>query len=95
MLMSARNTTKFKLDPNHPPAVTAEQQQRLEAIAAMPESDIDYSDIPRRMASVQCSRPGDCRAESGHRKDHRCDGAELFADPALSQTNLLATITPW
>ena len=58
MLMNARNAVKYSLDPGHPPAVTAEQQRRLEAIAAMPDPAIDYSDIPRQAEPVQWTRPG-------------------------------------
>jgi len=38
--------------------VTDEQQTRLEAIAAMPDTAIDYSDIPRQTEPVQWTRPG-------------------------------------
>ena len=58
MLMNARNSVKYRLDPGHPPAVTDEQQTRLEAIAAMPDTAIDYSDIPRQTEPVQWTRPG-------------------------------------
>lgn len=56
--MNVRNTVKYRLDPSHPPAVTDEQKQRLEAIAAIPDTSIDYSDIPRQTAPVQWTRPG-------------------------------------
>ncbi len=55
--MSARNTVKFKLDPKHPAPPTAAQRKRLAAVAAMPDSDIDYSDISRQTRSVQWTRP--------------------------------------
>ena len=38
----------FELDPNNPPPLTAEQQAEIEALARMPDSEIDYSDIPRQ-----------------------------------------------
>lgn len=56
--MNARNMVKYRLDPDNPPPVTDEQQRRLETIAAMPDSAIDYSDIPRQTGSVQWTRPG-------------------------------------
>ena len=56
--MSARNTVKFKLDPKNPPHPTAEQRKRLAAVAAMPDKDIDYSDIPKQAGPVQWTRPG-------------------------------------
>ena len=54
--MSARNTVKFKLDPKKRP--TAAQRKRLTAIAAMPDVEIDYSDIPRQTQPAQWTRPG-------------------------------------
>jgi len=53
--MSARNTVKFKLDPKKPPTVA--QRKRLIAVAAMPDAEIDYSDIPRQTQPVQWTRP--------------------------------------
>lgn len=55
MLMSARTTVKFKLDTQKPP--NAAQRKRLVAVAALPDSEIDYSDIPRQTQPVQWSRP--------------------------------------
>jgi len=49
---------KFELDPKNPPALTAEQRKRLAALAARPDSTIDYSDIPKETAAVKWSRPG-------------------------------------
>jgi uncharacterized protein (DUF4415 family) len=57
MLMSARNTVKFKLDPKHPPALTAQQRKRLKRVATMPDSGIDYSDIPRTTVAERWTRP--------------------------------------
>lgn len=54
--MSARNTVKFKLDSKKP--ATAAQRKRLAAVAEMPDSEIDYSDIPRQTQPVQWTRPG-------------------------------------
>ncbi len=57
MLMSARNIVKFKLDPKNAKPPTAAQRKRLTAIAAMSDTEIDYSDIPRQTQPVQWSRP--------------------------------------
>jgi uncharacterized protein (DUF4415 family) len=56
--MSKRNTVKFKLDVKNPPKPRARQRKRLAALAVMPDSKIDYSDIPRQTGSVKWSRPG-------------------------------------
>ena len=56
--MSVRNTVKFKLDPKHPKPLTAQRRKRLKRVAAMPDAEIDYSDIPRQTAAVQWTRPG-------------------------------------
>ncbi len=58
MLMSARNTVKFKLDPENFPPLTDEQRKRLKEVEAMPDVEIDYSDIPRQTGTVQWTRPG-------------------------------------
>src|SRR5260370_38965187 len=58
MPMSGNNTVKFKLDPKHPKPLTAQQRKRLKLVAAMPDAEIDYSDIPRQTAAVQWTRPG-------------------------------------
>ncbi len=55
--MSARNPVKFKLDQKNPAPLTAAQRKRLAAVAAMPDADIDYSDISRPAHSVQWTRP--------------------------------------
>lgn len=56
--MKKRSTVKFKLDPENPPALTAAQRKRLAALAARPDSEIDYSDIPKQTGKVGWSRPG-------------------------------------
>jgi uncharacterized protein (DUF4415 family) len=56
--MSKRNTVKFELDPKNPPALNAAQRKRLKALAALPDSAIDYSDIPKQTTAVKWSRPG-------------------------------------
>jgi uncharacterized protein (DUF4415 family) len=40
------NTVKRTLDLNKPPRLSAEQKARLDAVAAMPDEQIDYSDAP-------------------------------------------------
>jgi len=56
--MSKRNTVKFELDPKNPPALTGAQRKRLKRLAALPDSAIDYSDIPKQTAALKWSRPG-------------------------------------
>ena len=51
--MSARNTVKYKLDPKNLPPLTEQQRKRLRAVAAMPDAEIDYSDMPRQTKKVQ------------------------------------------
>lgn len=46
MKKNVDNTVKLTLDINNPPVLTAEQQARLAAIAAMPDEQIDYRDAP-------------------------------------------------
>lgn len=40
-------TVKYKVDLNRPPVLSDEQKARLEALAERPDSEIDFSDIPR------------------------------------------------
>lgn len=40
------NTVKRTLDLKKPPLLSAEQKARLEAVAAMPDEQIDYTDAP-------------------------------------------------
>jgi uncharacterized protein (DUF4415 family) len=56
--MSERNTVKLKLDPNNLGSQTSKQRERLRQIAAMPDAQIDYSDISRSTSDVQWTRPG-------------------------------------
>lgn len=46
MRKSAINIVKLTLDPNNLPPLTAEERAELEAVAAMPDEAIDYSDAP-------------------------------------------------
>jgi len=40
------NTVKRTLDLKKPPVLSAEQKARLDAVTAMPDEQIDYSDAP-------------------------------------------------
>jgi hypothetical protein len=40
-------TVSFELDLDNPPTLTDEQRARLDELAAMPDSEIDFSDIPK------------------------------------------------
>ena len=56
--MSVRNIVKYRLDAKKPKPLTAAQRKRLAKVAAMPDSAIDYSDIPQQFRRVQWTRPG-------------------------------------
>ena len=56
--MSAHSTVKITLNPGTLPPLTDEQRQRLAAVAAMPDAEIDYSDIPAQSADAIWTRPG-------------------------------------
>ena len=56
--MSEHNTVKVKVDPLNRATLTAQQRKRLKLLAAMPDSTIDYSDIPRPTGTEQWTRPG-------------------------------------
>jgi uncharacterized protein (DUF4415 family) len=55
--MSARNTVKYKLDTKAPQPSGAAQRKRLAAVAALPDEEIDYSDLPKSPSSAQWTRP--------------------------------------
>jgi hypothetical protein len=40
------NIIRYEIDPTNPPPLTPEQQKTLNLLASMPDSEIDYSDIP-------------------------------------------------
>lgn len=46
MKKKEEHTMKFELDPASPPPLTEKQLAALEAMNKMPDSEIDYSDIP-------------------------------------------------
>jgi uncharacterized protein (DUF4415 family) len=46
MKKSASNTVKLTLDPKNLPLLTEQERAQLEAVAAMPDEQIDYSDAP-------------------------------------------------
>lgn len=46
MSKNEENIVVYEFDPSNPPPLTEEQKARLEALAKMPDSEIDYSDIP-------------------------------------------------
>jgi uncharacterized protein (DUF4415 family) len=52
MKKNASDIVKHSFDPNNPPELTATQKARLETLAAMPDSQIDYSDAPFRPDAV-------------------------------------------
>ena len=49
--MKKRATVTHRIDLSNPPVPDAAQQQRLQALAALPDADIDYSDIPDMSAA--------------------------------------------
>jgi uncharacterized protein (DUF4415 family) len=40
------STVRYEIDLNDPPPLTDKQKAELQALANMPDSEIDYSDIP-------------------------------------------------
>jgi uncharacterized protein (DUF4415 family) len=46
MQANKSNTVKRTLDLSNPPPLTVAQKARLDAVAAMPDEQIDYSDAP-------------------------------------------------
>ena len=47
-----RNIVKRTLDLKKPPVLSKEQKARLEAVASMPDEQIDYSDAPHLTDAV-------------------------------------------
>lgn len=56
--MSARTMVRYKIDPKNPPKLTARHKRELAALAAMPDSEIDYSDAPPSPPDAKWTRPG-------------------------------------
>ena len=46
MSKNASNTVRLTLDPKNLPPLTAQQRAELEAVAAMSDEQIDYTDAP-------------------------------------------------
>jgi uncharacterized protein (DUF4415 family) len=44
--MSKKRTVKFFPDPNNLPPLSSKQKQALVELGRLPDSEIDYSDIP-------------------------------------------------
>lgn len=57
MQTKKENITIFEYDPANPPPLTNEQKLELEKLAAMPDSEIDYSEIPPQDNLRGFSRP--------------------------------------
>jgi uncharacterized protein (DUF4415 family) len=49
-------TVKFTLDADTP--LSVDEQATLARLAAMPDSEIDFSDIPRSFPDAEWTRPG-------------------------------------
>jgi hypothetical protein len=49
-------TVRFTLGPNSP--LSAEEKEQLVRLAAMPDSEIDLSDIPASPADAVWTKPG-------------------------------------
>jgi uncharacterized protein (DUF4415 family) len=45
--MKKKKLVEYELDLHNPPPLTPHQEAEIEELAAMPESEIDFSDIPR------------------------------------------------
>jgi uncharacterized protein (DUF4415 family) len=61
--MNAKNTSKtktvkFTLDAAQAAPLASAQRKRLAVLAATPDKQIDYSDIPARPAATTWTRPG-------------------------------------
>jgi uncharacterized protein (DUF4415 family) len=56
--MKKQSIVKYTLDLKNPPPLTAAQRKRLKRLAAMPDSEIDYSDIPPLTGKEKWTRPG-------------------------------------
>jgi uncharacterized protein (DUF4415 family) len=61
--MKKSNIVSYTLNPKNPPTFTAAQRKRLDRVAAMPDSQIDYSDNPKASPDALWTRPGALVAE--------------------------------
>ncbi|EDW3742162.1 BrnA antitoxin family protein [Salmonella enterica] len=52
MSKKEKNIVRLTLDPDNLPPLTAEEKAQLEALAAMPDELIDYSDAPYKPDAV-------------------------------------------
>jgi len=52
MHKNASTTVKLTLEPGNLPPLTAQERAQLEAVAVMPDENIDYSDAPYRPDAV-------------------------------------------
>jgi len=57
MKKNEEHITRVNIDPDNLPPLTDEQTAELEALAARPDSEIDYSDIPPLTHLDQFYRP--------------------------------------
>ncbi len=44
--MSKKRIIRSTFDPDNPPPLTPEELEQIRALKALPDSEIDYSDIP-------------------------------------------------
>lgn len=58
MPVSARSIVKFKPDLQIPKPLSTAQRNRLTAVAAAADSEIDYSDAPQQRETARWTRPG-------------------------------------
>jgi hypothetical protein len=63
------NTITYVLDANTP--LSADEQAMLARLAAMPDSDIDCSDIPPSSPDAKWTRPGNLQAAIAQRHKSR------------------------
>ena len=55
---TTRKTVRFTLDTANPPKLSDEAKARLAHLTAMPDSEIDFSDIPPSPADAEWTRTG-------------------------------------
>ncbi len=52
MRRSERHIVSFEINPARPPMLSAKRKRELAALAALPDDQIDYSDIPKMPLAV-------------------------------------------